>query len=87
MQFGPDMLDSLPAEVRAYILECEAPYQQNIAAREQPIAEPEQRIDVLEKQFRLTGQKPEGSLAEITDWQRKVLGEFNFSSDCAWLFL
>src|SRR5579864_4123777 len=46
MQFAPDMLDSLPAEVRAYILEREATYQQHIATLEQ-------RIDVLEEQFRL----------------------------------
>jgi hypothetical protein len=32
MPFAPDLLDSLPAEVRAYILEREAAYQQHIAA-------------------------------------------------------
>jgi hypothetical protein len=45
MPSAPDMLDSLPAEVRAYILEREATYQQHIAMLEQ-------RIDVLEEQFR-----------------------------------
>lgn len=49
MPFAPDLLDSLPAEVRAYLLERE----QHIAAREQHIAALEQRIDVLEEQFRL----------------------------------
>jgi transposase len=46
MPFAPDMLDSLPAEVRAYFLEREATFQQHIATLEQ-------RIGVLEEQFRL----------------------------------
>jgi len=42
MPLTPDMLDSLPAELRAYLLE-----------RERIIVELKQRIDVLEEQFRL----------------------------------
>lgn len=40
------MPDSFPAEMRTYILEREASYQQHIATLEP-------RIDVLEEQFRL----------------------------------
>lgn len=79
MPFAPDLLDSLPAEVRAYILERE----QHIAAREQRIAELEQRIDVLEEQFRLAQLKRFAPSSEKYGLQGCLFNEAESSAQTA----
>jgi transposase len=73
------LLDCLPAEVRAYILERE----QHIAAREQHIAELEQRIDVLEEQFRLAQLKRFAPSCEKYGLQGCLFNEAESSAQAA----
>jgi transposase len=79
MPFTTDLLDSLPAEVRAYLLESE----QHIAAREQHIAELEQRINVLEEQFRLAQLKRFAPSSEKYGLQGCLFNEAESSAQAA----
>lgn len=86
MPFAPDLLDSLPAEVRAYLLEREqhiATCEQHIAARELHIAELEQRIDVLEEQFRLAQLKRFAPSSEKYGLQGCLFNEAESSAQAA----
>lgn len=79
MPFAPDLLNSLPAEVRAYILEREL----HIAERELHIATLEQRIDVLEEQFRLAQLKRFAPSSEKHGLQGCLFNEAEASAQTA----
>jgi transposase len=76
MPFTPDLLDSLPAEVRAYLLEREASYQQHIAVLEQ-------RINMLEEQFRLAQLKRFAPSSEKYGLQGCLFNEAEASAQAA----